>query len=64
MEEFEIRLTKEKDELLDKVMKLENFFSQEHAPSIERAQISLMSIQLDAMKAYLKCITRRIELLK
>jgi esterase/lipase superfamily enzyme len=54
------RLIIEKDELAEKV-KLESFLATEKANEIDKDQLMLLGIQLNAMKTYLGCLTARID---
>jgi hypothetical protein len=60
------RLAVENDELLSKIIKLEDFLfsvagDEKKANEIDRDQVMLMEIQLNAMKAYSNCLTARID---
>ena len=64
MSDFKTRLKTENDELLDKVIKLEDFLATEKANEIDKDQLMLLGIQLNAMRTYLGCLTARIDRLK
>lgn len=61
MEEFEVRLIKEKEDLEQKIVKLGNFIGSEKFDEIELVQQSLLNIQFLAMTTYLTCLQERID---
>jgi hypothetical protein len=61
MSDFKTRLIIEKDELAEKVSKLESFLATEKANEIDKDQLMLLGIQLNAMKTYLGCLIARID---
>jgi len=61
MNDFILRLHDERNELREKVNKLEDFlFSADDYNGIGDVQVSLLKVQLYAMKTYLKCLIERI----
>lgn len=60
MDGFLERLIDEKSELDVKSAKLESFLSTEKAKEIEPVQLSLLNIQLNAMKTYSRCLLERL----
>ena len=61
MEEFEVRLVKEKEDLEQKLIKLEAFIDSDKFNEIELVQQSLLSVQFSAMTTYLLCLNERID---
>jgi len=64
MSDFKTRLTTEASELYEKVIKLDGFLMTEKAGEIDKDQLMLLGIQLNTMKAYLNCLTARINRLE
>jgi hypothetical protein len=62
-ETFMDRLLKERNELEDRSKKLEAFINGEKFATIETIQQSLLVVQLQAMKTYLRCLYERITFL-
>lgn len=61
MNDFISRLHDERNELREKVNKLEDFlFSEDDYNGIGDVQVSLLKVQLYAMKTYWKCLIERI----
>ena len=56
------RMFAEKDELQDRLLKLEDFLSTE--PDIGADQLALLKIQASCMRAYRDVLTQRIVLLR
>jgi hypothetical protein len=63
MATFKDRLIEERNQLFEKVTKLEDFLQSETFKSIDVRQASLLEIQLPTMKAYLQILTLRLSLL-
>ena len=61
MEEFEVRLIKEKEDLEQKIVKLGAFLDSDKFNEIELVQQSLLNIQFLAMTTYLTCLQERID---
>lgn len=61
MNDFKERLTEENDQLVDKISKLEGFLNSNLINDIDPEQLMLLEIQIDAMRAYRKCLTSRID---
>lgn len=60
MNNFISRLHDEKNELRERVNSLEDFlFSEDFNGGIGDVQVSLLKVQLSAMKTYLKCLNER-----
>ena len=60
MSDFKTRLLEEKDQLEEKVEKLEAFLQSNKSNEIDQIQLALLGIQLPAMKTYLRCLDERI----
>lgn len=62
LRELQNKLQKEANELVNKIMKLEDIlFSGREVEKITRTQINLLDIQLNAMKTYYRVLRSRIE---
>jgi len=59
MKTFLDRLFEEKEQLNERIEKLESFLSSEKAVEIEPVQKSLLNVQLNAMRTYLMCLIER-----
>lgn len=64
MSDFISRLHDEKNELRERVNNLEDFLFSDDFNGIGDVQVSLLKVQLSAMKTYLKCLNERIADLK
>lgn len=64
MSTFKERLILEKQELNEKIEKLEAFVESENFSKIEPVQMSLLNAQLFAMKTYSQILVERIAWLK
>jgi len=64
MSTFLERLVEEKQQLDEKIEKLEAFTSSENFSKIDAVQMSLLNIQLFSMKAYSQCLLERLVYLK
>jgi len=60
MSDFKDRLTKECDELIEKVEKLQIFLTSEKIHEVNPIQHDLLVIQLAAMTNYMACLGMRI----
>lgn len=58
---FKSRLVAEKEELEEKLLKLNNFNQSEKANEIDPIQKSLLVVQEGAMYTYLECLKARLE---
>lgn len=61
MNDFKTRLIAEKDELLERLGKLEDFLGSDKLASIDEVQQDLLPIQAQAMRTYLSCLNARLE---
>lgn len=61
MSDFKTRLFKEKEELEEKLNKLDSFLLSEKSNGIDDVQLSLLTIQSTAMSSYLQCLKERIQ---
>jgi hypothetical protein len=61
MNNFKERLIKERNELSERISKLEIFINSSGFILIEDIQKSLLMIQLQSMKAYEQCLNERID---
>lgn len=64
MEQFIQRLNDEKQQLDEKIEKLEAFTQSEKFQEVEPVQMSLLNIQLSSMRTYSQCLVERITWLK
>lgn len=64
MRDLICNLTREKDELLDKLSKLEKFLHSDLSTTIDPIQLNLLKIQFDSMSSYFRTLELRIKLLK
>ncbi len=60
MDEFMKRLINEREELEEKLNKLDIFIGSEKFDSIDQIQQTLLKIQSSAMETYYKCLDQRI----
>lgn len=60
MSDFKDRLIEEKKELSERIEKLESFIGSEKYNTIEADQMTLLNIQLPAMRTYQQILTERI----
>ena len=60
MEDFEVRLRKERDDLAEKIEKLSLFMGTSPFGNLEVIQVRLLRIQLASMKTYEQCLAERI----
>lgn len=60
MSDFKTRLIEEKEQVNERIEKLEAFTQSEAFQNIEAVQMSLLNIQLNAMKTYSQCLVERI----
>ena len=60
-ETFLTRLVKERDELKDRLDKLDNFLMSDKADKIDPIQRDLLQIQSTSMNTYLTCLETRLE---
>ena len=58
---FKSRLVTEKEELEEKLLKLNNFNQSEKANEIDPIQKSLLIVQAGAMYTYLECLKERLD---
>jgi hypothetical protein len=63
MSDFKTRLLEERNQLSDRVEKLDGFLNSENSSKIDKKQKTLLGIQLPAMQAYLAVLDERISLL-
>ena len=63
MSDFKTRLTTEQEELLSKMVKLEEFIKSNEYETIEENQQILLVIQFNAMRTYNAVLVSRIALL-
>ena len=61
MSDFKSRLVEEKNQLEEKLNKLDDFLSSEKVNGIEYLQKALLHVQATAMNTYLQCLKERIE---
>ena len=61
MSDFKSRLVEEKNQLEEKLNKLDDFLSSEKVNGIEDLQKALLHVQATAMNTYLQCLKERIE---
>lgn len=59
MSDFKSRLVKEQADLSDNIDKLEHFLTEGDTKMVERDQMTLLNIQLKAMKTYQACLVAR-----
>lgn len=64
MEDFKTRLEAEKEDLANKLAKLETFLNSDDDPNIDPRQYHLLRIQRYAMETYLEILTQRLILLQ
>ena len=60
-QDFKSRLVTEKEELEEKLRKLNDFNQSEKANKIDPIQKSLLVVQAGAMYTYLECLKARLE---
>lgn len=60
MSTFKERLLKEKEELISKIEKLDAFCKSKKFEEIHPVQMSLLTVQLQAMATYGQCLVERI----
>ena len=60
-QDFKSRLVTEKEELEEKLRKLNDFNQSEKANQIDPIQKSLLVVQAGAMYTYLECLKARLE---
>lgn len=60
-ETFLTRLVKERDELKDRLDKLDDFLMSDKADKIDPIQRDLLQIQSTSMNTYLTCLETRLE---
>ena len=60
-QDFKSRLVTEKEELEEKLKKLNDFNQNEKADKIDAIQKSLLVVQAGAMYTYLECLKARLE---
>ena len=60
MEDFKKRLISEKDELNEKIVKLNQFINSENFNKIDKVQQSLLKTQLFVMRTYHSILEERI----
>ena len=61
MGDFKTRLILEKQELEEKLDKLDAFLTSEKLEEVEDVQKALLQVQATAMNTYLQCLKERIE---
>ena len=61
MEEYQLRVIEERDQLADRLTKLEDFLSSSKRESASILQQELMWNQLEGMRLYLSALKERIE---
>lgn len=61
MSDFKQRLKQEKEELQEKLHKLESFLGTEAFHKVEKIQQTLLLVQASAMETYLRCLHERLE---
>lgn len=59
--ELQNKLQRESNQLVNKIMGLENMFSCEQVEKITNSQLNLLDIQLNSMKTYYRVLRARIE---
>jgi hypothetical protein len=59
MSDFITRLETEKNELFEKLQKLDAFLQSDKIQSVDPIQLSLLQIQFAAMSTYLLCLSER-----
>ena len=62
MQDFVKRLIVERDELIDKLEKLQDFFATDKFENLDNENKMLLSTQLNIMRAYLSILKRRIDI--
>jgi hypothetical protein len=60
MSDFKDRLQAEKEQLDDRLQKLNGFIGTENFNKIKKDQQTLLNIQSSAMETYLKCLNERL----
>ena len=60
MNDFKIRLIDEKEQLEEKLDKLDAFLMSEKVDTIDDTQKALLFVQATAMNTYLQCLIERI----
>lgn len=61
MDDFKQRLLDEKDQLEERLNKLDAFLESEKVKAIDDTQRALLKVQATAMNTYLQCLSERIE---
>ncbi len=61
MNDFKTRLIDEKNQLEEKLDKLDNFLMSDNLSKVEDVQKALLQVQATAMNTYLQCLKERIE---
>ena len=61
MNDFKTRLIDEKNQLEEKLNKLDLFLVSEKVNSVDDIQKALLQVQATAMNTYLQCLKERIE---
>lgn len=61
MNDFKTRLIDEKNQLEEKLNKLDLFLVSEKVNSVDDVQKALLQVQATAMNTYLQCLKERIE---
>ena len=61
MNDFKTRLIDEKNQLEEKLNKLDSFLVSEKVNSVDDVQKALLQVQATAMNTYLQCLKERIE---
>lgn len=64
MSDIQYRLIQEYDELTGKIVKLNKSLTSDSVEGISAMQLSLMRVQVHAMRTYATCLMNRIEDLK
>jgi len=61
MGDFKTRLVEEREQLEERLNKLDVFLLSEKVKEIENVQKALLQVQATAMNTYLQCLKERIE---
>lgn len=60
MQEYQIRVCKEREELNEKIIKLSAFLASDEVNSLEDADYILLDLQFNTMRTYSNILTKRI----
>lgn len=64
MSDFFTRLLEERNQLEEKLDKLDEFLMHKEADNLEPEDLSLLKVQATAMNTYLQCLVQRIEAIR